>query len=60
MGIVIKQIKKIPEYKVKEVVETYQENLVLELFARILLLMIHQLLTDGYSIIRLVGMQIIL
>ena len=30
MGIVIKQIKKIPEYKVKEVVETYQENLVFE------------------------------
>ena len=30
MGIVLKQIKKIPEYKVKEVIETYQENLVFE------------------------------
>ena len=30
MGIVIKQIKKIPEYKVKEIVETFQENLAFE------------------------------
>jgi primosomal protein N' (replication factor Y) len=30
MGVVIKQIKKIPEYKVKEIVETFQENLAFE------------------------------